>query len=136
MKPNPLSRTSRLIVPLGIRVSLGARAQGARLSIFVPPQHAVFGRVSTPSHLTHQVFDANHVVGVQTLSNHFTFIVISWQVPGSVLWRSSPICRASLCLPGVSCMSISDLPSPKWTQAGVPLRIPILGEGQLVSTPG
>src|SRR5713226_2542345 len=27
MNPNPLSRTSRLIVPLGIRVSLGAYAQ-------------------------------------------------------------------------------------------------------------
>ena len=35
--------------------------------------------------------------------------------PGMVLCRSSPSCSASLCLPGVSWVSNSDLPSPKWT---------------------
>src|SRR5438034_5376189 len=37
MKPKPLSRTSRLIVPLGIRVSSALTAPRPGLSIFIPP---------------------------------------------------------------------------------------------------
>src|SRR6516162_1197570 len=38
----------------------------------------------------------------RTTSNHcFTLTVMTSHAPGSVLCRSSPSCRASLCLPGV-----------------------------------
>ena len=64
-----------------------------------------------------------------------TLTVIVAQVFGIVLCRSSPSCKASLCLPGVSCMSISDLPSPKWTHDGVPLTMVLPDARQLSSTP-
>src|SRR6185295_18520521 len=54
---------------------------------------------------------------------YFTVTVIIWQAPGSVLCRSSPSWSARRCLPGVSCISISSLPSPKWTHDGVPLTM-------------
>src|SRR6478672_9011844 len=54
---------------------------------------------------------------------YFTFTVITVQVFGSVLCRSSPSCSASLCLPGVNCESNTSLPSPKCTQDGVPFTM-------------
>src|SRR5215210_2764730 len=49
MNPKPLSRTSRLIVPLGIRVSLGAYVPRSRISIFVPVRPANVSASLPPS---------------------------------------------------------------------------------------
>src|SRR5581483_1167328 len=52
-----------------------------------------------------------------------TLTVITLHAPGSVLWRSSPSCSASLCLPGDNWLSNTSLPSPKWTHDGVPFTM-------------
>src|SRR5262245_21016492 len=61
---------------------------------------------------------------------YFTLTVMTWHAPGSVLWRSSPSWTASLCLPGVSWLSNTSLPSPKCTHDGVPLTIVLPGARQ------
>ena len=64
-----------------------------------------------------------------------TLTAIEEQSPFTVLCRSSPSCSASLCLPGVSCMSIFESPLPKWIHDGVPLTMVCPAFRHPVSTP-
>src|SRR5438876_3594507 len=130
MNPNPLSRTSRLIVPLDIRVSLTGRCPESEYQVpfhRIPDDFAAQIRLSAPAHVARRVGIGDDFQSPRSqsrnLNSYFTVTVIIWHVPAMVLCRSSPSWSASLWRPGVSCMSISDLPSPKCTHDGVPLTM-------------
>src|SRR5712691_8882912 len=138
MKPNPRSRTSRLMLPLGIRVSLGTCVcpEGHEYQVSFHLLHRMIARIYGRAMKLIRVerLQTNTVVyksGAEagagarplTAARYFTFTVITEQAPGIVSCRSSPSCRASLCLPGVSWESNTSLPSPKCTHDGVPLTI-------------
>src|ERR1700676_5135600 len=70
MKPNPRSRTSRLIVPLGIRVSLGARAQRESKINFRSSSTATdLGRFGA-EHEAHQRLDSKGLLFLDVHGNH------------------------------------------------------------------
>src|SRR5262245_25401211 len=120
MNPNPRSRTSRLIVPVDIRVSLGPHNCPKDLAYqYSFQKHVSAYSAFTAENASSSVTDYEILYG----RVYFTVTVITWQVPGIVTCRSSPSWSASLCRPGVSCVSKTSLPSPKWTQEGVPFTI-------------
>src|SRR5205814_3044461 len=63
-----------------------------------------------------------------------TLTLMVVQRPSIVLCWSSPSCSVSLCCPGGSCISISDLPSPKCTH-GEAFWMTVPAGRQSVSTP-
>src|SRR5438128_6368620 len=77
MNPKPLSRTSRLIVPLGIRVSSGRTAPRLGLSIFIPPHVVESGCLFRKRLLPHPSTDMKRSACVQFLAQGATHMILS-----------------------------------------------------------